>query len=107
MKFSPADHKALIERAAEIVAERVLASMDDPEDLIVLPVPTVASMTQMAKPTVKRRMETIAHGPGSAGVRLSELRRYLDSRTKAPTSPNAPQAAGGEQVPPLAIVGTR
>ena len=105
MNFSPQDRKAILERAAELIAERLLASTDDPEDLIVLPVQTIASLTQMTAPTVKRRMETIAHGARSAGVRLSELRRYLASRAK-PATTLPPHANGGEQLPPLATVGT-
>ena len=109
LKFSPRDHERMLRMAAELVAEKVLEQVGEPSALVLLPVPTVASMSNMSRPTVAKHMPTIRISQQSAAVRLSDYQTFIDSRRKVPAGKeavfNSPVVDDGEQVPPLSVVG--
>jgi hypothetical protein len=103
IKFSPRDRDKMIRLAAEIVAEKVLGLVDDPADLVLLPVPTVAALANLSRPTIGKKMPVVKLSAQQQAVRLSDFQRYIDANTTTPAH-LTPRNDDGQHIPPLSVV---
>ena len=73
--LSPTEHAAVLERAAQILADRVAELMGGLPEAIVLDLTTVARITGLSRPTIAKRMGVVADG-AKQGVTLGAFLAY-------------------------------
>lgn len=79
MNLDPKTDAALLERTAEILADRVVTAAGGIESLIVLDLATVAQMTGMTKCNVRNVFPVRRVTTRLSGVTLKDIKRHLDA----------------------------
>lgn len=79
--LSKADHQAIIQKIAEIIAAKISIDLDE---LIVIPTATVAQLTGLSPKSVSNILPITEVSSQKRGVILKTLRNYLLKNTREP-----------------------
>jgi len=77
MQLDPETQAAVIERTAELLADRVCAEMGGLDGLLVVDLGTVSQMTGQSKAWVRNFLPVKRITPRTSGVLLADLKNYL------------------------------
>jgi hypothetical protein len=77
MQFSSAERAAIVDKASQIVAGKILSGITDIEDLVTLPMDMVEQTTGLGAPQISPRMPVRSLTGRKRGVSLKVVRNYL------------------------------
>lgn len=84
MTFTPEQVDDVLERTAQILADRIEDRIGDLEQYVVFPLPTVSSLIGLSTRQIPVYLPLTKTAEGKHGVTLAAIRNHIESRTEQP-----------------------